>query len=88
MPFGLHGAVATFQRLVDKLLQRHTAFAAAYIDDVVIFSRSWEENVGHLRQVLQTIQEAGLTMNPKKCKFGVRHTQYLGFVVGTEKLDP
>lgn len=41
MPFRLHGAAATFLRLVDKLLRRHTRYAATCIDDVIIFSNSW-----------------------------------------------
>lgn len=70
MPFGLHGAAATFQWLVDKLLKEHSMYAAAYIDDVVIFSETWEEHVQHLRKVLQKVQEAGLTIYPKNVEWG------------------
>lgn len=48
MPFGLHGAAATFQRLVDQLLSRHTAYEANNIDDVIIFSNSWEDHLNHI----------------------------------------
>ena len=41
MPFGLQGAPATFQRMVDKILNGLNDFARAYIDDVIVFSRSW-----------------------------------------------
>uniref|UniRef100_A0A0E9WPT5 ribonuclease H n=1 Tax=Anguilla anguilla TaxID=7936 RepID=A0A0E9WPT5_ANGAN len=40
LPFGLHGAPATFQRLMDKVLRGTEHFAAAYLDDIVIFSFS------------------------------------------------
>lgn len=63
-------------------------YAAAYIDDVVIFSKTWEEHLRHLELVLRDIQEVGLTMNPEKCKLGVSQTQYLGFIVGGGQVKP
>lgn len=48
MPFGPHGAPATFQRLMDRVLQGCGHCSAAYLDDVVIFSDSWAEHVQHL----------------------------------------
>ena len=44
MPFGLQGAPATFQRLMDQVLRGVGDFAAAYLDDIVIFSETWEDN--------------------------------------------
>ena len=55
MPFGLKGAPATFQRMVDKLLDDIREFAGAYIDDVIVYSRTWKEHLGHLREVLQRL---------------------------------
>lgn len=49
MPFGLHGAPATFQWLMDKVLQGCEDCSAAYLDDVVVFSLIWEEHLEHLR---------------------------------------
>ena len=60
MPFGLQGAPSTFQRMMDSLLVGMQDFAAAYLDDLVIFSRSWPEHLLHLRQVLQKLREADL----------------------------
>lgn len=42
MPFGLKGALATFQRLVDDLLKEHQNFARAYLDDIAVFSNMWQ----------------------------------------------
>lgn len=61
-PFGLHGAPATFQRMMDQILQGTEMFAAAYLDDIFIFSQSWEEHLGHLQEVLKRIKAAGLTI--------------------------
>ena len=62
MPFGLHGAAATFQRLMDRVLAPVKAFAGAYIDDILIYSKSWEEHLEH--RVLQVLQEVQLTSQP------------------------
>uniref|UniRef100_K7EYA7 Gypsy retrotransposon integrase-like protein 1 n=1 Tax=Pelodiscus sinensis TaxID=13735 RepID=K7EYA7_PELSI len=88
MPFGLHGAAATFQRLMDRILRQHQAFAVAYIDDIVIFSTTWEQHLKHVQAILKTLAEAGLTANPKKCKFGRREVSYLGYTVGGGRLKP
>lgn len=48
MPFGLHGAPATFQRMMDRILQGAGEFAAALLDDIIIFSETWDS---HLQQV-------------------------------------
>lgn len=79
MRFGLHGAPATFQHLMDKVLQGYEAFSAAYLDDVVIFSGTREEHVQHLRAVLEKIQAAGLTLNVAKCEWARHETHYLGY---------
>ncbi|KAL7834854.1 hypothetical protein SRHO_G00291010, partial [Serrasalmus rhombeus] len=82
MPFGLHGAAATFQRLMDKVLKDTENFTAAYIDNVVVFSASWEEHLRHLDIVLKKIADAGLTANPKKCHLARSEVSYLGYILG------
>lgn len=56
LPFGLHGAPATFQRLMDRVLYGCESFASAYIDDVVIFSHTWVDHLQHVKQALEKIQ--------------------------------
>ena len=84
MPFGLQGAPATFQHLMDRVLQRQESFAAAYLDDVIIFSETWEEHLKHVEEVLQRLKEAGLTVKLRKCQFGMAHCVYLGHNNGKE----
>ncbi|XP_014459060.1 uncharacterized protein LOC106737824 [Alligator mississippiensis] len=68
MPFGLNGAAATFQRLMDTLLAPHVSYAAAYIDNIIIFTPSWHQHLEALRAILGELQAVCLTTNPKKCK--------------------
>lgn len=88
MPFGLHGAVATFQWLVDHTLAPHTMYAAAYINDVVIYSQTWEQHLRHVGAVLQELHQIGMTINPEKCALRVQETNYLGFRVGQGIIRP
>ncbi|MGH0153042.1 UNVERIFIED_CONTAM: hypothetical protein FKN15_023917, partial [Acipenser sinensis] len=88
MPFGLHGAPATFQRLMDKILRPHVEYASAYIDDIVIHSESWKDHVQKVEAVLNSLREAGLTANPEKCFVGLKEAKYLGYVVGGGRIKP
>ncbi len=88
LPFGLPGAPATFQRLMDVLLRPHQAYAAAYLDDVIVHSESWEEHLERLRRVLMELRRAGLTANPRKCHLALFEARYLGFQVGRGIVKP
>ncbi|XP_072169909.1 uncharacterized protein [Diadema setosum] len=88
MPFGMQGAPATFQRLVDQVLRGVNEFATAYIDDIIIYSESWDEHLAHVREVLGRLRAAGLTAKPSKCKFARKEVLYLGFVLGEGCVKP
>ncbi|XP_065268782.1 uncharacterized protein LOC135885080, partial [Emys orbicularis] len=88
MPFGLHGAPATFQRLMDRLLLPHREYVAAYLDDVVIYSDRWESHLEWVAAVLRSLRAAGLTANPKKCRIGWQETTYLGYTIGGGQVKP
>ena len=88
MPFGLQNAPATFQRLMDQVLVNMMDFARAYIDDVVVYSESWEEHLRHLQTVLERFREVGLTAKPSKCEWAAASFTYLGHVVGRGQVRP
>lgn len=68
MLFGLQGAPATFQRMIDKMIHGMEEFAASYLDDLVVYSRTLEEeHLSHISQVLQRLRDAGLTVKARKC---------------------
>jgi len=85
MPFGLKNAPAVFQKLTTQVLEPCAEFATPYIDDVVIFSPSWEMHIGHVRKVLSRLREAGLTASPKKCRWGCEVVEFLGHKIGGGK---
>ena len=64
MPFGVKNAPAAFQSLMQTVLANHSTHATAYMDDVIIFSSSWDEHIRHIDTVLETLRQAGLTVNP------------------------
>uniref|UniRef100_A0A803K005 Gypsy retrotransposon integrase-like protein 1 n=1 Tax=Xenopus tropicalis TaxID=8364 RepID=A0A803K005_XENTR len=84
----LHGAPATFQRMMDRILKPHRGYASAYLDDVVIFSPDWESHLPRVQAVLDSIWKAGLTANPKKCAMGLEEARYLGYVIGRGVVKP
>lgn len=77
MSFGLNGATASFQRVMDNTLQKVKNCAVAYVDDILIISPSWEAHIVHLRRVQDALRNAGLTINLKKSKLGQQTIQYL-----------
>lgn len=66
LPFGLHGAPATFQRLMNIVLRPHVNYAVAYLDNVVIFNEDWDTHIASIEAVLTSLKKAGLTANKKK----------------------
>ena len=88
MPFGLQGAPATFQRMIDKILNQMGDFASAYIDDVIVYSRTWQEHLNHMKAVLSKIQQSGLTLKRKKCRFAMLECVYVGHLVGSGRVCP
>ena len=88
MPFGLHSAPATFQRMMNHVLRGCEQFAGAYLDDVVIHSKTWQEHLQHLQEVFSRLENAGLTVKVQKCQFGQAEAQYLGHVIGGGRVKP
>jgi hypothetical protein len=68
MPFGIINSGATFVRMMD--LEGFDEFADSFIDDIGIFSDTWEFHVEHLRAVFQSVREAKLVAKPSKCFVG------------------
>ena len=88
MPFGLSGAPATFQRLMDKNLAGLEHIAGVYLDDIIVYGDPWEEHIQNVQTVFERLQKADLTLKLKKCNFGVEDCEYLGHRVGKGGVRP
>ena len=89
MPFGLKGAPATFQRLMTNVLgEFNWKILLIYLDDVIIYSRSFDEHLEHLNRVFAKIRTAGLKLQPNKCAFARTQVRYLGHIVSREGIEP
>lgn len=88
MPFGLPGAAATFQRLINEVLAPQMQYASAYIADIVIYTKAWGQHLRALKAMLRELRAAGLMANLHKCTTAKRETKYLGFLVGHGTIRP
>ena len=87
MPFGSMNAPATFQRLMDRVLCGLTwRQCLVYIDDILVFSSTFEQHLQHLDEVLARVSEAGLKLKPSKCLFANDEVNYLGFKISKDGL--
>ena len=68
MPFGLRNGPAIFQRVMQNILAPYLwLFCLVYIDDIVVYSKSYEEHIEHLDKVLEAVEKSGITLSPNKC---------------------
>ena len=91
MPFGLCNAPATFQRLMERCMgELNLRDCLIYLDDIIIFSSTFEEHVERLQAVFERLQENNLKLKPSKCKLFRSKVSYLGHVVSQEGIhtDP
>ena len=87
MPFGMKYGPATFQRMVNKLVQDIDG-CEGYIDDVIIFSDNWSDHIRQIERFFQIMREAKLTINLMKSEFGKATVKYLGHIVGQGRVRP
>ena len=88
MPFGMKSAPATFQRMINKVLSGLDTFSGAYLDDILIYSKTFEDHLVHLEKVFNCLQEAKLIAKPSKCVIGHAQIVYLGHLVGSGEMYP
>ena len=89
MPFGLTSAPATFQRFMDVVLAGlKWNSVLVYLDDICVFSNSFEEHLSHVREVFHRVQQAGMKLKPSKCYLFQQEIKYLGHVVTCEGIEP
>ena len=89
MPFGLTNAPATFQYLMNSIFQDFLDdFVIVYLDDIMIYSKTYEDHLIHLEKVFTKLQENKLYAKLRKCEFAKQEVQYLGHIVSENSIKP
>ena len=89
VPFGLTGAPSTFERLMECVLRNLTyKICLIYLDDILVYSKTFDDHLSHLRQVFDRLRHANLKLKPSKCKFACTKVTYLGHVVSPDGISP
>ena len=89
MPFGLTNSPPMFQRAMDKVLAGlKWVFCMVYIDDVIVFSKSVDEHLDHLKQVFSRLHDYNLKVKPSKCNFMHQELPFLGHIVTAKGILP
>lgn len=88
-PFGLKPISSKFQRVINIVLQ-NCSFATAFVDDIIIYSKSFDEHIQHVKEIIQRLTKVNLILNPDKCYFAQQAVYLLGFCVNAKgvSLDP
>jgi hypothetical protein len=82
MPFGLTNAPAIFQRLMDMVLDKYRGqFVNCFIDDILVYSNTFDEHIQHLEKVFNALYDAGLKLNKEKSHFIQMEVTFLGHII-------
>lgn len=82
MPFGLKNLSSTFQRFMNEVMF-DLPFIFCYIDNILIFSKSENEHLQHVKTVFERLRNYGVTINPDKCHFNKPSVKFLGHMVNS-----
>ena len=82
LPFGIRIGVQTFSFVINKAIGHCSDFAANFLDDIIVFSRTAEDHMEHLEKIFEALQVVDLKIKVSKCEFFKKHVSYLGFLIG------
>lgn len=89
LSFGLCNAPATFQHLADQVFSgMKWSDIMIYLDDIIIFSKTFEEHLDKLKRVFKRLRDSGLTLNPRKCVLMEEELNILGHTVSKVGIRP
>jgi len=85
---GLKNSPPTFQKVMTNTLKTCCQFALVYLDDIIVFSKSFEDHISHLEQVSTALYNRNLVLNPPKCELLVSQINYLGHTISEKLVTP
>lgn len=90
LPFGIKIASPVYQRILSGIIRKNslTEFCVNYIDDILIFSRTFEEHLEYLSKVFQAIRNEGFKIKFTKCSFAKNKIKYLGHILEKNTIKP
>ena len=89
MPFGLNNAASTFQRTMELALQGlQWITCLIYIDDIIVYGRTFDEHLKRVEEVFERLKNAGLKLKPEKCNMLQTEVIFLGHVVTANGVKP
>jgi len=88
MPFRLTNAPSTFQDMKNHVLSDLLDIGVlAYMDDILVYAKTWEEHDHLVKEVLQHLQKNGLAVAPEKCVWRALEVEFLGYVIGRNGIE-
>lgn len=90
LPFGLKTSPAIFQRIMCNIIRKHKLgeFTVSYIDDILLFSKSFSDHIVHLAKLFQAIKIEGFRLKFSKCTFATDSVKYLGHIIQNNAVRP
>ena len=89
MPMGLSNAPATFQRAMNNIFAGMVNRGVMiFIDDILVYSKTWKEHLALLREVFRRMKENNLQAKIGKCSFAQKETKYLGYIISKDMKRP
>ena len=89
MPFGLVNAPAIYQRLMEEcFFGLHLDICYIYLDDLIIFSKTFDEHVERLEKIFNRLREVNVKLSRKKCEFFKKKVRYVGHIVSAYGIEP
>ncbi|CAF4657534.1 unnamed protein product, partial [Didymodactylos carnosus] len=89
LPQGVMNGPPTFQRIMHNLIGNgRWDYVVVYLDDILIFSKTFEDHKRHLNEVLSILNQANFQVNPEKCTITVREIEFLSHVINKDQIKP
>ena len=88
LPMGLKNSPPTFQKVMTDTLKACRTFSLVYLDDIIVFSKSYEEHLNHLKRVLTALADRNFVLNAPKCEILMQKINYLGHTIEKTTIKP